>query len=82
MATSKPDSVYLFIVDFKKKHDGNSPTLREIAEGCNVSATSLVKYYLEFLVEAGLIEVTGDKSRMIMVTGGEWRMNNEHTDLS
>ena len=33
------EAVYRFIVEFKREHDGNSPTYREIMESCGVSST-------------------------------------------
>jgi repressor LexA len=70
--TSRAKVVFEFIVGFKRAHDGISPSMREILEGCDISSTSLVNYYLERLVDKGLIERYGDwgKSRNLMVVGG------------
>lgn len=64
-----PETVYEFIVKFKKEHDGNSPTIREIGAACNISSTSAVAYILKVLVRRGLITVDRD----ISVVGAEWR---------
>lgn len=75
---NKPEIIYRFIVEFKMKFDGNSPSIREIAEDCNISSTSMVAYYLEKLVESGLIEMSeGLERNKILVKGGEWRLINE-----
>ncbi len=63
-----------FIVRYKREHDGNSPTRREIGEACQISSTSVVNYYLDQLARAGLIE-TARKARAITVMGGSWRIN-------
>ncbi len=66
--------IFDFIVQFKKEHDGNSPTNREIMDACKISSTSVVSYYLDLLVKAGLINRCGapGASRMIEVAGGHW----------
>ena len=38
-----------FITCGKQLHDGNSPTWREIAEGCSISSMSVVAYILHSL---------------------------------
>lgn len=77
---SKPDKpaiIYQYIIKFKMKYDGNSPSIREIAEDCNISSTSMVAYYLEKLVDQGLIEISdGLERNKIMVKGGNWRLTN------
>jgi SOS-response transcriptional repressor LexA len=67
-------SVFNFIVQFKQRHDGNSPSMREIMAGCNIRSTSVVNYYLELLVKDGMIVCSEDaqRSRMISVVGGTW----------
>jgi hypothetical protein len=61
-----------FIIGFKKTHDGNSPTMRQIANsfGCSIST---VHRYLYRMVARGFIALNGDgKSRMIEVIGAQW----------
>lgn len=70
----KYDLVYKFIVEFKRTHDGNSPTIREIGTACDVSSTAAVRYYLNGLVKCGLIKRSHESGepRMISVVGGMW----------
>ena len=62
-----------FIIRYKRQHDGNSPTVREIQDACGVSSTSMVAYYLGKLEDVGLIRRGhGFESRAIEVVGGRW----------
>ncbi len=63
-----------FILKFKKEHDGNSPTIREISEGCKLYSTALGWRLLRELENEGLIHLMGGgKSRAIIVVGGFWQ---------
>jgi predicted transcriptional regulator len=64
--------IYDFIVQFKAEHDGNSPSIREMAEKFERS-TNTINYDLSYLDAMGLIE-RGEKgeSRMIKVVGAKW----------
>ncbi len=56
------------ILQFLKSRQENglaSPTIREIAEACNISSTSLVAYYLKQLEDAGHIERAPNRARSI-----------------
>ena len=66
--------VFNFIVEFKKAHDGLSPTVREIGEACKISSTSVVAYYLKKLQDEGSIKLLGTKTRGIMVKNGRWNL--------
>jgi hypothetical protein len=69
----KANLVFEFIVNYKKKHDGNSPKLRLIQRECGISSTSVLDLYLDRLEKHGKIERTGEiGSRQIEVVGGEW----------
>jgi repressor LexA len=70
-----PD-VLKFIVDFKQSHDGNSPSIREIADKVGLSSSSSVFYYLDRLESAGRIRRNGTRS-FIEVTGGRWVYEGE-----
>ncbi len=73
--SKKPQAIYQFIVDYKQQNDGNSPTIREILRQCRVSSTSMVKYYLDSLVDQGLIQMTSSNGhRKIIVVGGSWEL--------
>jgi len=72
-ASPKQQQIFDFIVKFKIDHDGNSPSVREIAAGCGVTTPSVIKYHLSALENQGAISrpVFGN-ARMIVVTGGQW----------
>lgn len=75
---NKPEIIYRFIVEFKMKFDGNSPSIREISRACGISSTSMVNFYLEKLVDQGLIEISeGLERNKILVKGGKWRLFDE-----
>lgn len=66
------DTVYEFIVKFKLRHNGNSPTLREIAHGCDLSSNSTVTYHVNKLKEDGRVVVRDGMARSIDVAGSRW----------
>ncbi|TRZ49271.1 hypothetical protein D4S03_08545 [bacterium] len=77
--TSPPtvEGVFDFVVGYKKTHDGNSPSFREIQEGCEISSLSVVLYYLNKLEGRGLIRRQEPKigeryCRKIEIIGGKW----------
>lgn len=66
--------IFDYIILFKKAHNGNSPTLREIMDGCYVGSTSVVHYHLTQLESKGMIMRKSGMARMIEVvrnTGAE-----------
>lgn len=65
-------AMYEFIVGFKREHDGNSPTIREIGDALGMHSTSHIRWYLEKLEKRGLIRIEGYASRCIEVMGGRW----------
>lgn len=67
--------VFRYIVYYKMKHDGNSPSYREIMAGAGVSSSSMVSFYLDELVKAGRVRLSGEGAfRRIEVVGGRWGM--------
>lgn len=68
---STRDRVFSFIVRYKREHDGLSPAIRDIAEGCSISV-STVRYHLMKLEIEDRIRVLG--RRAIEVTGGVWNL--------
>jgi hypothetical protein len=70
------DAVFGFICEYKRAHDGNSPSTREIAEFMEVKVGSTVTRALRELDCQGRIVLTGTDgaSRSIEVIGGEWRL--------
>jgi hypothetical protein len=65
-----PNQIFQFICDFKKLHDGNSPSLRDIGAACNISSSSAVAWVLDRLVRMGLIK--RDSAGRIAVVGAVW----------
>ena len=68
---SMRDEVYNFLVRYKQAHNGNSPTLREIAAACHIAVSS-VSHHLTHLRLEGRIVFHG-KSRMIELPGSTWQ---------
>lgn len=73
--TSSQNAVYWFIVEYKKAHDGTSPTMREIMDGANYNSTSAVRRTLRQLHDMGLIKVDYPHVRTIRVYGGSYHYN-------
>lgn len=71
---NRRDQVMEFILTYKEAHDGNSPTVREIAAGYGIPSTSNVVWWLRRLEAEGWLRVeeTGTSRRRIMVVGGKW----------
>lgn len=65
--------VYHFIVAYCLEHSGLPPTIRQICEGCHLSATSLAHIYVLTLIRRGLLTAQGGKARGIQVVGAEWK---------
>lgn len=67
--------IFQWIVSYKTHHDGNSPSLVELMQGCDISSRSVALYQLHRLHKAGYIRLTDQhRSRSICVVGGEWRL--------
>lgn len=67
------EKILAFIIRYKKQHDGNSPTLREIMDACDISSTSVASYALRNLVDEGRIRLSCDgAARRMEVVGGRW----------
>ena len=63
-----------FVIEYKKAHDGNSPSMREICAATFLASTSVANYHLTQLIKMGRIRTFAlDKqSRSIEVVGGKW----------
>lgn len=62
-----------YFIAYKKTHDGNSPTIREIGQELGISSTSVVHYHLEAMVKKGMLYKIGtDINRAYCVFGGQW----------
>lgn len=69
-----PMDTFRFIVDYKRTHEGNRPTIREIMHACGHLSTSTVYAHLLKLERQGRIvlpKVFGT-TRYIAVVGGQW----------
>ena len=63
------------IVVYKQAHDGNSPTIRYLAEATGLT-TSQVHKYLGDLSELGAIRLAeGSRAAAIEVVGGRWSVS-------
>jgi SOS-response transcriptional repressor LexA len=71
-------AVLAFIIDYKLKHDGCAPSVREIGKGCDLLSTNTVAYYLADLEEDDLIILNG--IRGIQVVGGQWTFQGDNND--
>jgi predicted transcriptional regulator len=63
------DQVFNTIVEYKREHNGLSPSLKEIAAAVQLSV-STVRYHLLMLDKEGRIRITGRWG--IEVPGGNW----------
>ena len=69
---SKTKQLKLFIIDYKIKHGGVSPNLREMGEGIGGKSTSVVNYYLDKLEATGeILPRPAKSSRCVQVPGIE-----------
>lgn len=64
--TAKQKQVYEYIVRFKEVN-GYSPTIREIAKGCNTKSLHYIKEILGTLQDDGIICYLENKPRTIRV---------------
>ena len=69
-----PQAIFEFICEYKRTHDGNSPSIREIMQACDISSTSVTNWHLKQLERRGLIGLPESyaQSRSIRVVGGQW----------
>jgi len=74
-ATSR--AVFEAIVAYKRAHDGNSPTIRELSEYVG-RVYSVIHHHLQVLERSGLIRLEGAYSaRRICVVGGRWEWDED-----
>ncbi len=69
MGQNMRDRVFTTIVEYKRQHNGLSPSLKEIAAALQLSV-STVRYHLLMLDKEGRIRITGRWG--IEVPGGNW----------
>ncbi|MBR5439673.1 MAG: transcriptional repressor LexA [Clostridia bacterium] len=63
---AKLDELYLYIINYKKE-TGISPTVRDICKDLSIKSTATAKYYIDKLIERGLIDKQDDKKRALTV---------------
>jgi hypothetical protein len=63
------EQVFQYIVDYKRQHDGLSPTITAIAQALFMNRTT-ARYHLMMLEHDGRIRLVG--RRAIQVIGGAW----------
>lgn len=65
------DRVFAFLVQYKQSHDGGTPSMREVADACCLSV-STVHYHIGGLRLENRICVSGKSRRNIEIVGGSW----------
>lgn len=66
---NRRELVYNFIVRYKAENNGDSPTIREIAQGVGIGSTS-VHHHMNILVGMKIIRRKPFRSRSIEVLSG------------
>jgi hypothetical protein len=67
------DSVLAYLIQYKLANDGNSPTIREICDSCDIPSTSVGLNVLHRMQKAGLITLDErNVNRKIQIVGGRW----------
>ncbi len=67
--------VFEAIVHYKRVHDGNSPSTRDIMAATGITSTSVMRYQIGVLIREGLLREVTDleiRARGIEVVGGRW----------
>jgi len=67
--TARP-RILAFVRDYRSAHD-YGPTLREVADGCGITSTSVVAYHLDKLAIQGRIRRTPGIARSIVLVEEE-----------
>ena len=65
-----PKDTYDFIVKFKREHDGNSPSYREMMKGTGITSSSHMQNMIHRLINRGWI--SWNSTRDITIIGGSW----------
>ncbi len=63
----KLNELYSYIINYTS-NNGISPTVRDICKDLQIKSTATAQYYLNKLIERGLISKQGDKKRSLTVT--------------
>ena len=65
------------IVSYKKEHNGNSPTLRQIGDAIELAPSGVRRHIKEHLIPAGLVRDAAYKP--IELTFGKWTRTDDTT---
>jgi hypothetical protein len=71
-AAATRERIFAFLVAYKQTHDGNSPSLREIADACHI-VLSGAHYHLSRLELENRVHLSGPRCRTIEIVGGTWQ---------
>ncbi len=71
-AAATRERIFDFLVTYKQAHDGNSPSLREIADACHI-VLSGAHYHLSRLELDNRVRLSGPRSRTIEIIGATWQ---------
>jgi len=71
------DEIYEYVCDYKRKHNGISPSVRDIRTAVGVASTSTVNYHLRVLEAQGRIRMPYGVVRGIEIPGSVWRMSDD-----
>ena len=63
------DRIFAFIVDYKRDHNGNSPTYQELADALELSKVTVYNRVMRLVVR-GRLDL--DENRRIVVPDGEF----------
>ena len=74
-SNSTLNRVYDYIVEYMTAN-GYAPSVRDICRGVGFKSTATVYYYLEILVDKGLIEMKEKAPRAIKVVGYHFERDN------
>lgn len=61
--------IYQAILDYCAEHTGNTPTIRELCEICQISSTSVVNFHIQKLIDEGWLDWV---DRKLIVVGSVW----------
>lgn len=76
------DMVFRFLVAYKREHDGNSPSTRDIAVACHLSSLTTVRHHLLVLDREGRIRLSDDSRYQIEIFGASWEYESQEVRVS
>jgi hypothetical protein len=77
------ENIFKFIVNYKRSHGGNSPTMKEIREHTGLQSNqSIINYLGQLQDDKRLILGKEKETRSIQVIGAEWHYANGQKNVS